>query len=205
MTGPGWTDGHIRVLAYSAVAAVTALLGVILIIGPARHAIEKSLQGKAFRTLWMHLAPLGLAAAAMIAVWVLALGGFSIVLQGLRVEPNETTRERPYIGHNILFTRQAFGLDKVEERGFPASEEFNSQLVKANQHLSDNVRLWDWCALKAVHKQFQEIRLYYEFAYVNIDRYTVDGDYRQVMASAREMQLANLPPQSWTFVNRRFK
>ena len=65
--------------------------------------------------------------------------------------------------------------------------------------------MWDWRALDAVYKQFQEIRLYYEFDDVDVDRYTIDGAYRQVMVSAREMELDNLPDQSQTFVNRRFK
>jgi uncharacterized membrane protein (UPF0182 family) len=56
-----------------------------------------------------------------------------------------------------------------------------------------------------VYKQFQEIRLYYEFVDVDIDRYMISGNYRQVMASARELWLPNLPQQSQTFVNQRFK
>ena len=74
-----------------------------------------------------------------------------------------------------------------------------------NRTIFSNIRLWDWRALDAVYKQFQEIRLYYEFDDVDVDRYTIDDDYRQVMVSAREMELANLPEQSQTFVNRRFK
>jgi uncharacterized membrane protein (UPF0182 family) len=67
------------------------------------------------------------------------------------------------------------------------------------------VRLWDWRALEAVYKQFQEIRLYYEFTDVDVDRYHTSRGYRQVMVSAREMEPANLPAESRTFVNLRFK
>jgi uncharacterized protein len=73
------------------------------------------------------------------------------------------------------------------------------------QAIFNNVRLWDYRALKAVYKQFQEIRLYYEFNDVDIDRYMIDGEYRQVMISAREMQQRNLPARSQTFINKRFK
>jgi hypothetical protein len=93
----------------------------------------------------------------------------------------------------------------VEENEFPASEEFNRQMVQNNQNLFSNIRLWDYRALDAVFKQFQEIRLYYEFSDVDIDRYHIDGDYREVMISAREMEVSNLPPNSQTFVNKRFK
>ena len=78
-------------------------------------------------------------------------------------------------------------------------------MVQDNQNLFSNIRLWDWRALDAVYKQFQEIRLYYEFKDVDINRYTFGGNYREVMVSAREMELSNLPLQSQTFVNRRFK
>jgi uncharacterized membrane protein (UPF0182 family) len=78
-------------------------------------------------------------------------------------------------------------------------------MVAGNQSIFKNVRLWDWRALDAVLKQFQEIRLYYEFHDVDIDRYTFDGQYREVMVSAREMVPGNLPPNSQTFVNKVFK
>ncbi|NIT56184.1 MAG: UPF0182 family protein, partial [Aliifodinibius sp.] len=79
------------------------------------------------------------------------------------------------------------------------------QMVQENRNLFSNIRLWDWRALDAVYKQFQEIRLYYEFADVDIDRYSIGNAYRQVMVSAREMDIGNLPAQSQTFVNERFK
>jgi hypothetical protein len=69
----------------------------------------------------------------------------------------------------------------------------------------DNIRLWDWRALDAVYKQLQEIRLYYEFDDVDVDRYHAADQDLQVMVSAREMEIANLPQQSQTFMNRRFK
>jgi uncharacterized membrane protein (UPF0182 family) len=78
-------------------------------------------------------------------------------------------------------------------------------MARQSQHLLSEVRLWDGRALDAVYKQFQEIRLYYEFADVDVDRYQIGDRYRQVMISARELSHANLPQQSRTFVNRRFK
>jgi len=121
------------------------------------------------------------------------------------VEPNEITFEKPYITNNIEFTRQSFKLQNVEEREFPAAEQFNRPMVENNRQIFDNIRLWDWRALDAVYKQFQEIRLYYEFFDVDVDRYSTDDQYIQVMVSAREMEISNLPEQSRTFVNRRFK
>lgn len=121
------------------------------------------------------------------------------------MEPNEISFERPYIAHNIQLTRHGFGLDRVEEREFAAGEELTPETVEANQNVFSNIRLWDWRALDSVYEQFQEIRLYYEFLDVDIDRYRIDDSYRQVMVSARELNLENLPPKSRTFVNQRFK
>ena len=128
-----------------------------------------------------------------------------MIFQWLRVGPNEITFERPYIENNIKLTRYAYNLNNINEKEFPVSENFNREMVNNNSATFDNIRLWDWRALDAVYKQFQEIRLYYEFADVDIDRYNYAGMYNQVMVSAREMEASNLPQQSQTFVNQRFK
>lgn len=111
------------------------------------------------------------------------------------MEPNEITVEAPYIAHNIEFTRRAFKLNAVEEREFPVNERFTQRMVRDNRGTFDNVRLWDWRALTSVYEQFQEIRLYYDFQEVDVDRYSFADNYREVMVSAREMNLENLPPQ----------
>jgi uncharacterized membrane protein (UPF0182 family) len=127
------------------------------------------------------------------------------LVQWLVVKPNEITFEIPYIAHNIDFTRKAFGLDRIEERQFEANARLTRAAAADNEHLLSEVRLWDWRALDAVYKQFQEIRLYYEFVDVDIDRYQIGDRYRQVMVSARELSQRALPVQSRTFVNQRFK
>ena len=139
------------------------------------------------------------------SIWFLALGVAPVLVQWLRVQPSEITLEAPYIAHNIEFTRRAFKLHNVEAREFAVSPTFTQETLNNNQYLLSEVRLWDWRALEAVYKQFQEIRLYYEFTDVDVDRYQTSGGYRQVMVSAREMKLSNLPLDSQTFVNLRFK
>ncbi|MBD3234177.1 MAG: hypothetical protein GF315_10695 [candidate division Zixibacteria bacterium] len=204
--GPGWTDVHIRLPAYAVVIIITILLGIILLIPKLRGSLHQWLKSRtgldeAHLPIW-NLATIG---AFMLIVWFILLTAIPGLFQWLRVSPNEITLEAPYIAHNIKFTRHGFDLAEIEEREFPAVEEFNRETVQENQYLFNNVRLWDWRALDAVYKQFQEIRLYYEFVDVDIDRYDIDENYRQVMVSAREMELSNLPEQSQTFVNRRFK
>jgi hypothetical protein len=143
--------------------------------------------------------------AAIALVCVLVLAMIPGLVQWLMVKPNEITFEKPYIAHNIEFTRRGFRLDQIEERQFSPSDIIAKQTIDDNRHLLSEVRLWDWRALDAVYKQFQEIRLYYEFVDVDIDRYTIGEHYRQVMVSVRELAQRNLPRQSQTFVNRRFK
>lgn len=202
--GAGWTDVHIRLPAYLGMAVLLLVLGLLPLSGRLRQWLSPRLTRF---TTW-HAPALNALLAVWVtlgALWVMLLGVLPTLVQWLVVEPNEITFERPYLERNIAFTLHGFHLDKVEERQFPASEEFTRATVNSNHDLLAEVRLWDWRALDAVYKQFQEIRLYYEFVDVDMDRYTFGGRYRQVMASARELDQDNLAAQSRTFVNQRFK
>ncbi|MBD3290205.1 UPF0182 family protein [candidate division KSB1 bacterium] len=203
--GPGWTDVNIRLHAYTLVIIVTALFGLLVLISPLRNRLIQVMQKRAGSEKRSPVYTLIGIGVTVLLIWFLVLTVIPGLFQWLRVEPNEITFEEPYIENNIKFTRFGFKLNNVEEREFPAAEKFTKDMVERNQNLFSNVRLWDYRALDAVYKQFQEIRLYYEFVDVDIDRYTINDMYRQVMVSAREMEIDNLPAQSQTFVNRRFK
>ncbi len=205
VTGPGWTDVHIRFPAYLALALWTVLAAAIILVPKARTLISRRLSQTTLPREFHPPVIAGSAAASIVVVWFAALVLIPGAFQWIRVEPNEITFETPYIAHNIDFTRKAFGLDRVEEREFDAAGNLERGMVENNPHIFNNIRLWDWRALDEVYAQFQEIRLYYEFVDVDIDRYTLDGNYRQVMVSARELNQDNLPAQSRTFVNKRFK
>jgi len=130
---------------------------------------------------------------------------FPAVVQRFQVQPNELVRETPYIEYNIQFTREAFALGRVEEQPFPAEETPSSQDVEQNQVTINNIRLWDHRPLKDTYNQIQSIRLYYDFNDVDVDRYTIDGEYRQVMLSARELSAEKLAEEAQTWVNRRLQ
>jgi len=130
---------------------------------------------------------------------------FPALVQRFQVEPNELAREMPYIEYNIQFTREAFGLDEVEEQLFPAEETPSPQDVTQNEATINNIRLWDHRPLKDTYNQIQSIRLYYDFNDVDVDRYTIDGRYRQVMLSARELSAEKLAGEAQTWVNRRLQ
>jgi len=118
------------------------------------------------------------------------------------VKPTELQLEKPYIERNIALTRQAYNLDKIEAKPFAAEQKLTSQTLQANKATIDNIRLWDWLPLSDTYAQLQEIRTYYKFHDLDVDRYWLDGSYQSVMLSARELQSALLPPNAQTWVNR---
>lgn len=202
VAGPGWTDTNVRLPAYGLVAILTLVLGAAPFI-PGLRSRQGLVLGWSGQRI--ALGPPGTAWLAIVGVWIVALALVPNLVQYLVVEPNEISFEKPYIAHNIDFTRRGFRLHEVEERQFPAEDELTREVVHNSQHLLSEARLWDVRALDAVYRQFQEIRLYYAFHDVDIDRYVLGDRYRQVMVSARELEQRNLPAQSQTFVNQRFK
>ena len=127
----------------------------------------------------------------------------AVGLQRLVVTPDEQQREAPYLTHNIAATRQAFGLDDVEEREVSGDATLALADIENNRDTIDNVRLWDHEPLLDTFGQLQEIRTYYDFASVDNDRYFIDGEYRQIMLSSRELNSDSLPNRSW--VNERLQ
>jgi uncharacterized protein len=117
------------------------------------------------------------------------------------VKPNELVRERPYIAYNIDMTRRAYGLNGISQREFPAETTVDAAEPANNQATLQNIRLWDWRALQDTLRQIQEIRTYYDFPDVDIDRYEIDGTMREVMLAARELSIEKLPESSRNWIN----
>jgi len=144
-----------------------------------------------------------------VGAWIVAaiiIGGiFPGLMQRFQVEPNELARETPYIEYNIQFTREAFALDRIEEQTFPAEDSPSQQDIAQNEVTINNIRLWDPRPLKDTYNQIQSIRLYYDFNDVDIDRYVIDDEYRQVMLSARELSAEKLAKEAQTWVNRKLQ
>jgi len=143
---------------------------------------------------------LRIVAGAVIALgvaWVVGLGVYPALLQRFRVTPNELVAERPFIEYNIRMTRQAYDLDRIVERDFPVAENLDARALERNAATIRNIRLWDYRPLLRTYGQLQEIRTYYKFVDVDNDRYLIDGDYRQLMLSPRELSYAHLPSRIW--------
>jgi uncharacterized membrane protein (UPF0182 family) len=202
--GPGWTDIHVRLPALLLMGGVFLVAGTLPLFDGFRGFMTR-LASRRRAFLPVNVVAVVGAWSAIGLVWIALVVVLPQMTQWLVVRPNEITFEMPYIAHNIEFTRRGFKLDQIEERQFSAQASLERSTLDDNQHLLSEVRLWDWRALDAVYKQFQEIRLYYEFVDVDIDRYQIGDRYRQVMVAARELAQQNLTPQSQTFVNQRFK
>ena len=147
-----------------------------------------------FRPGWRFLVA-GL--VVLVVLWIAGLGLAPALLQTYRVKPNELDFERPYIQHNIRMTRRAYALDRVEEKSFAAEDNLTPAALERNNLTIKNIRLWDHRPLLTTYGKLQEIRTYYKFRDVDVGRYTVNGEYRQIMLSARELSYRDLPSREW--------
>jgi len=183
--GVTYTDAHV-ILAGLLVVCVGLILGAAI-------AATNVVSAPRMRWLFTAVVP---AAVSYLAVQIIAwyVGNFI-------VKPNELVRERPFISYNIDLTRQAYGLDRVAQRKFPAETTVEATDPANNQATLQNIRLWDWRALQDTLRQIQEIRTYYDFPDIDIDRYEIDGDVRQVMLAVRELNVEKLPESSRNWIN----
>ncbi|MEZ5428102.1 MAG: UPF0182 family protein [Pyrinomonadaceae bacterium] len=144
-----------------------------------------------------------LAGAIPVVVYLVAVIFIPAYVQNFIVKPNELGRETPYIEHNISGTRAGFNIERVEMHDYPADTTPESFNLTANRSTLSNIRLWDWNALQDTLRQIQEIRTYYDFPDVDVDRYVIGGEKRQVMVATREMDNRKLPEQSRNWINER--
>ena len=142
-------------------------------------------------------------AVGLYALVTVGGNGAVFALQRLVVTPDEQQREAPYITHNIAATRQAFRLEELDARELSGDATLTLADIDNNTDTINNIRLWDHEPLLDTFGQIQEIRTYYDFVSVDNDRYFIDGEYRQIMLSSRELNSASLPNRSW--VNERLQ
>ncbi len=183
--GVTYTDAHITLTGMLVVCAALALGTLIASVNAARVP----------RGRWL------LAAVLPAVVCYVALQGIAWYVSSFIVKPNELVREKPYIAYNTDLTRRAYGLNQVVQREFPAETTVESADPANNQATLQNIRLWDWHALQDTLRQIQEIRTYYDFPDIDIDRYEIDGTTREVMLATRELNFDKLPESSHNWIN----
>ncbi len=199
-TGIDYTDANVRLMAMNIVIGLLVLSSVLLAV----NAFFK----KRVRTIVS-------LAVVVAAVWVVGLGIVPATFHSFSVKPNELAKEAAFIDHNIKMTRHAFAIDRVDanakqpdtqglsfkERPFEPKPTLTLEQIQAARETLDNVRLWDRRALQSTLAQIQEIRTYYDFRLPDVDRYRINGKLREVMLSAREMNVDQLPEQSRNWIN----
>jgi uncharacterized membrane protein (UPF0182 family) len=183
--GINYTDAHVMLTGLLIVCAALVLGAVIAAVNAVRTP----------RVKWLVAAVIPAGACYV----VLGLVGWYVT--NFVVKPNELDREKPYIAYNIGMTRQAFGLDKFSQHEFPAETTVDATDPANNQATLQNIRLWDWHALQDTLRQVQEIRTYYDFPDIDIDRYSIDGTTREVMLATRELNVDKLPESSRNWIN----
>ncbi|HEV8456080.1 MAG TPA: UPF0182 family protein [Gemmatimonadales bacterium] len=184
LVGASYTDLHARLPALRVSAVVALLAAVVVIIGGTRRRLGRSAV---------------LAIGGYLLVAIVGRSLFPTAMQKLLVAPTELTREMPYLRNHIVATRQAWGLDSVETRELKGNDTLTLADIRANAATIENVRLWDRDPLLQTFGQLQEIRTYYDFVSVDDDRYWIDGKYRQILLSPRELNVRSLPTR--TFIN----
>ncbi len=184
LVGASYTDLHASLPALRISAVVSILAALSVLLGGMRRQLGRYAL---------------LAIGGYLAVAFLGRGLFPLAMQKFLVAPTELTRETPYLRYHIAATRQAWGIDSVETRELAGEATLTLADIKANAPTIENVRLWDRDPLLMTFGQLQEIRTYYDFVSVDDDRYWIDGKYRQVLLSPRELNVASLPTR--TFIN----
>ena len=184
--GASYTDVHVKVWAFRALIVISIAFAGLLFFNAFKPGMKRLLIGG--------------------AVWVGSILVFTIVLpmaiQKVVVKPNEFTKESQYITHNIASTREAYNLNKIREVSFEVNDNLSLEEVKQQRVTMQNIRIWDERPLLKTYQQIQAIRLYYSFNNVDVDRYMIEGQYRQLMLAARELVVKQLPAQANTWVNR---
>ena len=186
VVGASYTDVHVKL------PMLWLLIGLSIVAAFA-----------AWVNVWMRTYRLPAAAIFLVVIGTLVLSGVAPVLfRQVFVKPSELQLEKPYIERNIALTRQAYNLHQVAARPFATEQKLTIKTLEANKATIENIRLWDWIPLSDTYAQLQEIRTYYKFHDLDVDRYWLDGSYQSVMLSARELRPSLLPPNAQTWVNR---
>ena len=186
--GAGYTDVNAQLPAYNLLTGVTLIAALLLVVTAS------------LRRGWRAIVAVLVAWVAIAFVAGALYPGF---VQRFQVSPNEMSLERAFIDENIRFTRLAFDLDDIELASYDASQQLTPESLLVEPETVRNVRLWDYRPLLQTYNQVQALRQYYEFNDVDVDRYIIDGQRRQVMVAARELVADRLNTEAQTWVNRK--
>ncbi len=183
--GAGFTDIYGQLISLKVLTWLLIILAAMFLINIRRSGLR-----------------LPIAGAGVILIVAVLLGGiYPAVLQKLVVSPNELNKERPFLEHNIKYTRQAYQLNKIKNMEFPYTPGIDKAALRQNKSVIENIRVWDPRPLRETYKQIQEIRLHYDFNDIDIDRYVINGQPQQLMLAARELNAEQIPLRAKNWIN----
>jgi uncharacterized membrane protein (UPF0182 family) len=183
--GIGYTEATAQAMAYNILSILAIALAVLLLVNVFVRALKA----------------IGIAIVLWIAAAILLSEIYPGLVQNFEVRPNEFAKEEPYLRQNIALTRKAYALDTIQDSPYPAEDTLSAADIQRNSETINNIRLSDYRPLLQTYNQIQTIRTYYDFFDVDVDRYTINGKYRQVMLSARELSTQKLADKAQTWVN----
>ncbi|MFW6281569.1 MAG: UPF0182 family protein, partial [bacterium] len=184
--GASYTDINANLLGLRILFIIAIVIGILLLFSLFRRNYKIIFWGLGF---WL--------------ITSLIFGGiYPNFVQRFQVEPNELARESTYISHNIDMTLKAYNLDDIEKNKFDVKNNLEEKDLDEFDDIIQNVRLWDSRPIKSTYSQLQELRQYYTFNDIDIDRYYIDGEYRQVMLAPREINQQKLPQRAQTWINK---
>lgn len=186
--GASYTDVAVTLKGYIALAIVSFVASVLFFIGLVKE-----------KKLLIIAGPV-----ALVVIGVL-MSGTAFLVQRLIVEPDEISKEQPYIEYNIAFTQKSFQLEDIETREFPVNQELTAENLKENAATISNIRINDETPLLQTFNQIQTLRLYYQFSNIALDRYVIDGVFRQVFIAPRELNINQLSDKAKTWINLHLK
>ncbi|KJF15998.1 UPF0182 family membrane protein [Acidithrix ferrooxidans] len=186
--GAGYTDVHAVLPALTLLVIISLASGGILIYNIRRRG-------------WV----LPIIAVGLWALMSVILGGiYPAVMQQFIVQPSQISKESPYIARNISATRYAFGLTKIKQSPFSYSQNLTSASLTSDLATLQAVRLWDPISPINTFNKLQDIRSYYQFNALAVDRYKISGVTTPVLLGVRELNQADLPSQSWVNLHLQF-
>ena len=183
--GAGYSAVNANLIAYNVAMAISFIAGALLLFNIFKRSFKLPL----------------IVLAALVPAYFILGTLYPSIQQRFIVEPNELDKEKPYIKNNIKFTRIAYDIERVKEVSFANDGKLNYNDIIKNKDTLENVRLWDGKPLEQTYKQLQELKPYYFFNNVDVDRYIINNKKIAVNISARELSIKELSANSQTWQN----
>ena len=182
--GASYTDVHVTLWQYRIMAIGALFSGILFIVGIIRKNMKTVLIGP------------------VLLILISIIGGAAgFAVEKFVVEPDQISKELPYLTYNIEYTQKAYGLDNVVQENFPVTQDLTKEDILKNEETIKNIRINDYRPIQQVYFQLQGIRPYYRFHDVDVGRYTIDGEYTQVFLSARELDQERLDEQAKNWIS----